>query len=187
MTDNFTHNATDDVGRTPLRRDHVADGIVDESAITDAAIMAELLEGDDVDDESAILDGPQGIASRLRELPDGFVDFAHRMVDELIGVAREADELVESDDRVPVLYRRACLQATAMAMFGHPPHVDAATQERRDATVERALHELVDAILASWVVRDVVAYAQLDAGAAIRALRSADIVLVDPDDVGAPS
>lgn len=173
----FDHGITDDA--TIIGVSTRGDGIVDESAITDAAIMAELLEGDDVDDESAILDGPQGIASRLRELPDDFADFAHEKVDELIRVAHEADAFVESGKPFPHLYRRAGLQAMVMAGFGHTPHVDVATQVRRDTTVETALHNLVDAIIASYAVRDVVSEAQLDASAAMRALRSADVVFID--------
>lgn len=50
---NFSeHNGTGDTGR----HDDARDGIVDESAITDAAIIAELLEGDDPSPNGWIVD-----------------------------------------------------------------------------------------------------------------------------------
>jgi hypothetical protein len=139
------------------------------------------------DDEAACLDGEQGIASRLLDLPEGFVDFAHRRVDEWLAIADEADAIaadVEHGGKVPTLYRRAHLSAVTMAMVGHPPHRDERLQLRRDGAVETALHNLVDALAAEWATHAVTTEADIDALSAIRALRSPDIVLVPESEPG---
>jgi hypothetical protein len=140
-------------------------------------------------DESAILDGEQGIASRLHDLPDGFVDFAHRRITEWLAVADEADKMTADaacpfGRKVPTLYRRAHLSATAMAMVGHPPHRDERVQLRRDNAIETALHNLVDALVDEWATHEITTAADFGALYAIRALRSPDIVLVPESEVG---
>jgi hypothetical protein len=183
MTNFSNPKDTGDPGRT----DDVLDEIVDESAIHDEAIIAELLEADgqlvdrcvhavrrivaascepmldggcdpwDLHDEISSahravalqllgrpatmtdeaeadsLDGEQGIACRLRSLPDGFADYAHNYVAEACSGTRRAAELVAE------IEHRAIAEA----------------ELRHASLTERSLHEFLDALLDSWQVSDI--------------------------------
>jgi hypothetical protein len=188
MTNFSIPKDTGDPGRT----DDALDGIVDESAIHDEAIIAELLEADGqlvdrcvhavrrivadscqpmVDDgcdpwdvrpwdvhneitsthravalkllgrpttatddaEADTLDGEQGIACRLRPLPDDFAEYAHHYVMEACAVGRS---YIENE-------------ATAE---GH-------TIRKADVLagewIEQALHDFLDGLLDSWQISDI--------------------------------
>ena len=88
---------------------------------------------DFVGDESAILDGEQGITSRLRELPDGFAEYAH-------------DYVVKS------CASRGIARRKAAELAGVTIHK---SEELHAEWVEQALLDFVDALLDSWQIEDI--------------------------------
>jgi hypothetical protein len=140
---------------------------------------------DDTGDESSILDGEQGIASRLLDSTSIPVSFAHRHITEMMRVTGEADRYSWQqryhDVEPPTLYRAAALEAFYASACGYQPHPDQRVQLRRDSIVEDALHSLVDAIADAYAVSEMTWSADDHALRAMRYLRSVWLVDDDPE------
>lgn len=131
MSNESTHNGTDPIGRPATRPD-----------------------------DSAILDGPQGIAARLRDLPDGFADFAHSYVADLLHRARDR-ELYDDVERKVGEWLRCGFDEIGIGpvepVVRNPNRGSAAESAMMEADehVELALHAIIDTMLDAYQLQDV--------------------------------
>lgn len=84
-------------------------------------------------DEQESLDGEQGIACRLRAVPEGFAEYAHRYIAEACSGTRQAEQHVA----------------------GREHRVVDEAELRHASLTEQSLHDFLDALLDSWQVSEI--------------------------------